>query len=242
MHIAAYFGAAFSVGFASVCTGIGQGYTAGKANYAAMKQPKSLDVLLRSMLVSQAVTETGAIFSLVVALLLIFGGLDKAVGGFYEASALIAAGIAMGLGSVGPGFGSGYTGGLACDAIGRMPKKQNEINGNMLIGQALSQASSIFALVVALLLLYATPTMTEASTANIVVGSVANIGAGLAIGIGTFGPGSAIGLVGGKASNMIARYSSERSLIMRTMFVGAAVAESTAIYSLVIAFLLMFAI
>lgn len=240
VQIAAYLGAAISVSFASLSAGYGEGYTAGLANFALMRQPKSSDQLSRTMLVSQAVTETGAIFSLVISLLLIFGGLDDA--GIVKAAALLAGGIAMGFGSVGPGFGSGYTGGYACVALSRMPKKGNEIMGNMLIGQALAQASSIFALVVSLLLLYAIPEFAHLSLSQQILRAVAYIGAGLCIGFGTFGPGTAIGFVAGRASDMMGRYPRERANIMRTMFVGAAVTESTAIYSLVIAFLLMYAL
>ncbi len=241
VQIAAYLGAAISVSFASLSAGYGEGYTAGLANFALMRQPKTSDQLSRTMLVSQAVTETGAIFSLVISLLLLFGGLDVE-GGIVKAAALLAGGIAMGLGSVGPGFGSGYAGGYACSALSRMPTKGNEIMGNMLIGQALSQASSIFALVVALLLLYAIPEFSHLTLNQQIMRSVSYLGAGLCIGFGTFGPGTAIGFVAGKASDMIGRYPRERTTIMRTMFVGAAVTESTAIYSLVIAFLLMYAL
>lgn len=242
IQIAAYLGAAISVSLASVSAGYGEGYTAGLANFGITRQPKASDQISRSMLVSQAVTETGAIFSLVISLLLLFGGVDRGAFGIERAAALLAAGIAMGMGSVGPGFGSGYTGGYACLALSRMPRKYNEISGNMLIGQALAQASSIFALVVALLLIYAMPEYQNQSLMQQIVRAVAYTGAGICIGFGTLGPGSAIGFVAGRASDMIGRYPRERTLIMRTMFVGAAVSESTAIYSLVIAFLLMYAL
>ncbi len=39
---------------------------------------------------------------------------------------------------------------------------------------------------------------------------------------------------------MLGRFPRERGAICRTMFLGAAVSESTAIYALVIAFLLIF--
>jgi F-type H+-transporting ATPase subunit c len=242
VHIAAYLGAAISVSLSSLSAGIGEGYTAGLANTALMRQPKSSDQISRTMLVSQAVTETGAIFSLVVSLLLLFGGVDRGNIGIVKAASLLGAGIAMGLGSVGPGFGSGYTGGYACEALGRMPKRHSEITGNMLIGQALSQASSIFALVIALLLIYAIPDFSTLTVLQQIIRSVAYVSAGLCIGFGTLGPGTAIGFVAGKASDMLGRYPREKAGIMRTMFVGAAVTESTAIYSLVVAFLLMYAL
>jgi F-type H+-transporting ATPase subunit c len=39
-----------------------------------------------------------------------------------RAAALLGAGIAMGLGAIGPGVGEGFTGGKACEAIGRNPE------------------------------------------------------------------------------------------------------------------------
>ena len=81
-----------------------------------------------------------------------------------------------------------------------------------------------------------------ASTGKIIVKTLALLGAGLSIGLGTLGPGSGIGFVAGKASNMVGRFPQEKSTILRTMFLGAAVSESTAIYSLVVSFLLIFAL
>ena len=65
------------------------------------------------------------------------------------------------------------------------------------------------------------------------------IGAGLAM-IAGIGPGIGQGYAVGKACEAIGRQPEAKSSIMSTMFVGCAVAESTGIYSLVIAILLIF--
>lgn len=240
VDLAAFLGAAISVGLSSVSAGVGEGFTAGQATKATMRQPKANDIILRGMLVSQAVTETGAIFALVISLLLIFGGFAVESTDLSRMASLIAAGLAMGLSSIGPGFGSGYAGGQGVHALGRMPIKSNSITGNMLIGQALSQTGAIFGLVVALLLLYATPSEYLGNTGISIARSFAYLGAALSVGLGTLGPGSGIGYVAGRASDAIGRFPRRQPLITRTMFLGAAVSESTAIYSLVVAFLLMF--
>jgi ATP synthase F0 subunit c len=241
IQVAAFLGAGIAVSVSSIAAGIGEGYVAGEAVKAITKQPESRDSVVRSMFIGQAVDETGGIFSLVIALLLLFGGFAIPGGGWQRAAALLASGIAVGLGAVGPVFGAGYTGGQACKAIGRMPKHSNDILGNMLIGQALAQTSSIFALVVSLLLLYTVPSQAaDATVVTMILKSVSLLGAGLSIGLGTLGPGSGIGIVAGKASEMMGKFPRERKEIMRTMFLGAAVSESTAIYSLVVSFLLLF--
>ncbi|MFO7896091.1 MAG: ATP synthase F0 subunit C [Candidatus Cloacimonadales bacterium] len=242
VQMAAYLGAGIAVSVASMAAGIGEGYIAGEAVEAITKQPESRDQVFRSMFIGQAVDETGGIFALVVALLMLFGGFDVATGGWQKAAALLASGIAIGFGAVGPVFGAGYTGGQASKSIGRMPKHSNDILGNMLIGQALAQTSSIFALVVSLLLLYTVPDQAaDATVADMILKSVSVLAAGLAIGFGTMGPGTGIGDVAGRASDMVGKFPRERKEIMRTMFLGAAVSESTAIYALVVSFLLLFA-
>ena len=71
-----------------------------------------------------------------------------------KALAFLAAGIAMGFGAFGPGIGEGFVGGKACEAIGRRPDEANLITKTMVIGQAISETTGIYALVVALILIF----------------------------------------------------------------------------------------
>ncbi|NLM05012.1 MAG: ATP synthase F0 subunit C [Clostridiales bacterium] len=52
--------------------GIGQGYAAGKGTEAVGRQPEAQADITRTMLLGQAVAETTGIYSLVIALILIF--------------------------------------------------------------------------------------------------------------------------------------------------------------------------
>ncbi|HIT18919.1 MAG TPA: ATP synthase F0 subunit C [Candidatus Fimivivens faecavium] len=65
------------------------------------------------------------------------------------------------------------------------------------------------------------------------------IGAGIAM-IAGFGPGVGEGYAVGKACEAIGRQPEAQGDITRTMLVGCAIAESTGIYSLVIALILLF--
>lgn len=69
-----------------------------------------------------------------------------------EAVKLLAAGIAIGLGAIGPGIGIGLLGGRAMEALGRNPEAAPVIQSNMILGIALAEAIAIYALVVALIL------------------------------------------------------------------------------------------
>ena len=66
------------------------------------------------------------------------------------------------------------------------------------------------------------------------------IGAGLAA-IAGIGPGIGEGSAVGKACEAIGRQPESSGAVTRTMFIGCAVAESTGIYGLVIALILLFA-
>jgi F-type H+-transporting ATPase subunit c len=73
---------------------------------------------------------------------------------FVRGMALLAAGISMGLGAIGPGVGEGFVAGKACEAIGKRPDQAGLITKTMIIGQAISETTGIYALVVSLILIF----------------------------------------------------------------------------------------
>jgi F-type H+-transporting ATPase subunit c len=73
---------------------------------------------------------------------------------FIRALAMLGAGLAMGLGAIGPGVGEGFAAGKACEAIGRRPEEAGLLTRTMLVGQAVSESTGIYSLVIALLLLF----------------------------------------------------------------------------------------
>ncbi len=71
-----------------------------------------------------------------------------------EAVKLLAAGISMGLGAIGPGIGIGLLAGKALEAIGRNPEARNFITTNMILAIAFAEAIGIYALVIAIILVF----------------------------------------------------------------------------------------
>lgn len=69
---AAVISAGFCMGFSCLGPGIGEGYACGKAVEAIAKEPSQAGAITRTMLVGQAVTESPAIYALVISLLLLF--------------------------------------------------------------------------------------------------------------------------------------------------------------------------
>ena len=69
-----------------------------------------------------------------------------------EGLRFIAAGLAIGLGAIGPGLGVGILVAKAMEALGRNPEARGVIQTNMILGIAFAEAIAIYALVVVILI------------------------------------------------------------------------------------------
>ena len=143
---------------AGIGPGIGQGFAAGKGAEGAGANPENLRQTTFVMLLGAAIAETSGIFSLVIAMILLFSNpLINAQGaGLILVASTLGAGLAM-IAGIGPGIGQGYAAGKSVEAISRRPKLQSPITRAMLLGQAVGQTTGIYALIVALILLFANP-------------------------------------------------------------------------------------
>ncbi len=66
----------------------------------------------------------------------------------------LAAALAIAIGSLGPGIGIGLIGSKASEAIGRNPDAASKIQTSMILAIAFAEAIAIYALVVALILIF----------------------------------------------------------------------------------------
>jgi ATP synthase F0 subunit c len=107
----------------------------------------------------------------------------------------------------------------------------------MLIGSAVCQTPAIFGLVVSFILLF-----TNFSGRPLSPSWAALLGAGLATGLGCIGSGIGSGLVAESGCEGIARQPKAVSTVTNVMLLGQAVAQTTAIYGLLIGFILIFKI
>lgn len=76
---------------------------------------------------------------------------------FYYALAAIASGIGVGVGALGCGIGQGIGTARACEGIARNPGASGKITTSLIIGLAMIESLTIYALVVALILLFVDP-------------------------------------------------------------------------------------
>lgn len=81
---------------------------------------------------------------------------SASLGGFFS-YAVIAAGIGIGIAAFGTGIGQGLAVKSSVEGIARNPEASGKITVTMLIGLAMIESLCIYALVVALIILYAYP-------------------------------------------------------------------------------------
>jgi len=232
-QLASYAGAGLCIGLGAIGAALGEGYTAGLANQGLSQKPELSGDILKNMLVGQAIAESAAIFALVIAILLLF--LDVTVTSLLKSAALMGASLSMGFGAIGSGVGSGFPGGQACLGMARQPAVTNRLTTNMLIGSAVCQTPAIFAMVVALMLMFmdfgglpVSPTW------------AAFLGAGISTGLAAIGSGAGGGLAAGASCEGIARNPDTFGQVTTTMLVGQAVSQTPSIFGLLVSFILMF--
>ena len=68
----------------------------------------------------------------------------------------LGAGLAM-IAGIGPGIGEGNAVAKACEAIGRQPECKSEVTSTMLMGCAIAETTGLYALVIAILLIFVAP-------------------------------------------------------------------------------------
>jgi|SaaInlLV_10m_DNA_2_1039722.scaffolds.fasta_scaffold00054_36 F-type H+-transporting ATPase subunit c len=72
VKVAAFVAAGLCMGIGGLGPSLGQGFIAGKACENIGKKPESSNVIIRTMVLGMAITETAAIFALLISLILLF--------------------------------------------------------------------------------------------------------------------------------------------------------------------------
>lgn len=233
VKVAAYSGSGLAMGLGAIGAAIGEGHTAASANTAISRSPESAGDIIKMMLVGQAIAESAAIFALVVAILLLFS--DFATHSMLMVSVVMGAGLSIGFGAIGSGIGAGFPAAAACIGTSRQPAVNSRLTTNMLIGSAVCQTPAIFGLVTSFILLF-----TDFSLRPVSPTWAALLGAGLAAGLSGIGAGIGSGLVAESGCEGIARQPLSVNPVTNVMLLSQAVTQTTAIYGLLVSFILMF--
>jgi F-type H+-transporting ATPase subunit c len=110
----------------------------------------------------KSITLCMMVFGLLLVTATIALAAEAASGATYERAIVIgcsvlAASIAIGFGAIGAGTGMGQATSGSASAVGRNPDAQGKILLTMLVGMAMTESITIYALVISLVILYANP-------------------------------------------------------------------------------------
>jgi F-type H+-transporting ATPase subunit c len=165
---------------------------------------------------------------------------------FYVAVVITAAG-AIGVGVVLPAVGQAIAARAANEAIARQPDEAPTLSRNLFVALAMIESLALYVLIVALVLLFANPLESDATRAAaagkaqfwFVSGSA--VMAGVTIMLGTTLAAVGQGRVAASAMRAIAEQPEARDSISTTLYISLALLESLALYSLIVALILLFA-
>jgi len=143
-----FIGAGLAIGLAGLWVGIWEGLIAQKSLQIMGKNPEMSWSFLVLTILGIALTESAAIYGLIIALQIM--GLDPAT---VSPGAVIWAGLAVGAAGFWSGVGEWFLVCGAMDAILRNPETKGKIMTYMILFLALVESSAIYGLVVALSLL-----------------------------------------------------------------------------------------
>jgi len=77
------------------------------------------------------------------------GGADLVLAAKY-----LAAGLCMGIGAIGPAIGEGLAASHALDGMARQPEMESSLMRTMILGQAITETTGIYSLLIAIVLLF----------------------------------------------------------------------------------------
>lgn len=226
-------GIATAICISGMVVGIASSIPAKYACLSVARQPFSSQKIQILMLLTQSLMQTPIIFAFIVTLFI--KSQMEIITTTTGILALIAAGVCIGLGSIGPSIGLALFSKEVCTGIGVNRNAYSELLGFTLFSEAIIESPLIFALVASLTILGKASSIKDSSLIGI-----AFLSAALCMGLATFGPGVSSGRVAAQACKEMAIDPTAHSSLSKTSFLAQVLIETGAIYGLLIALLLIF--
>ena len=229
-------GIVFAIGLTSLIAGITSSLPAQAACLSVAKQPFFSNKILQLMLLTQSLTMTPNLFGFVIALFI--QQKISTVSDLNSGLQLLAAGMVIGIGSIGPCIGLSRFAQAACSAVGVNRKCYGKIVPFTFACEAMIETPAIFSLLIAFLIL-SKNVIPNASSA---IQGIAFIAAALCMSFSTIGTGVSAGKIGSAACKHIGNRPDSYSIISNIGFLALAMIDTFAIYGSIISLFLIYAI
>lgn len=220
-------GIAFAICISGFVLGLVSALPTQQACLAIARQPFFSQKIFRFMLITQSIIQTPIIFGFIIAMFI----RDQAmiVTSLEDSLRLVASGICIGIGSVGPAIGLGLFAQTACRSIGINRNAFNKILSFTFISEAIIETPIIFALIISLMLIN-----TKVADGDM-LHAIGMLSAAICIGFGTIGAGISSGRTAAAACHQIALAPNQHSILSRTSMFAQGLIDTCAIYALIIA-------
>lgn len=226
MHFAAI---AFAVGINSISVGLAEGLISKSAIDAANIQPRAQATITRTAILGMALTETAAVFAVVIVILLTIISANTFSAGIAQLGIALAICLAGGV----IGFVSHLPAKAACLAIARQPFFDNRITNVMLITLMLVQTPLIFSFIISFFIFaQINPTIDIANAVRL-------LSSGLCIGLGSMGPAIGLAVFAQSAVKALGINRHAYQKILSFTFLSEAIIETPIIFALLVSLLLI---
>lgn len=212
-------------------TSIGQGLIGKQALQSIQKQPAAANSLSKLCIVATAITETAAVFGIVISMLLLSD--IASIHTIWSIYALTGIACAVGLSGFCAGIVSAFPAIAACQSLARQPFLQTRILNLMLITQTLIMTPNIFGLLIAL---FIKGKMAESQS---LTQALQLLSSGLSIGLGCIGPSIGLSLFAFAACHTIGVNKKAYGKILTFTFICEAIIETPAIFALLIGLMIL---
>lgn len=193
-------------------------------------QPGALDSIRKTMILTLAIVETSAIFSLLTALFIMMSPCNSAAEGY----GYLGMALAMAIPATTVGLMSNFAIRNALISLGKKPEIYSKLTTLLLLVLTVPQTPVIFGFVMALLMkTYIVSGMTIATGMRL-------LSSGIVVGFGAIGPSIGILLLGSQVCYSIGLVKNLYERILSFIFISQAVIETPFLFALVLGVLITF--
>lgn len=213
--------------------GLASTFPAQAACHAVARQPFFAPRISAFMLLAQVLIQTPMISAFLVSLFI--QGQASAAISFNDSLRLIASGLCVGIGSIGPAIGLSSFAKAAIQSLGKNTKAYSKLLSFTFISEALIETPIIFCLIIAAILLFVVPRPTSDTT----IDGIIFLCAAFCTGFGTLGAGISSGKTAATACTYIGQDPESYNILSRTSILAQTLIETMVLYTVILSLLML---
>jgi F-type H+-transporting ATPase subunit c len=222
-----------AMGITGLVIGLASAFPAQAACHTVARQPFFAHRISGFMLMTQVLIQTPMISAFLVSLFI--HGQAAAATTMTDSLRLIAAGLCVGIGSIGPAIGLSTFSKSALNSLGKNTKAYDKLLAFTFISEALIETPIIFCLIIAITLLFVIPHATTDEPIN----GIIFLAAGLCTGLGTLGTGISSGITSAAACTQIGNNPDAYNILSRTSILAQSLIETIVLYTVILSLLML---